>query len=123
MAVSDKSRKRIARRLKKILAEEDPATNNSAYSTIIMISTGTGHLCIDCLSIDGAPALDKKSAHHTVTCRHSGSFKDPAIITSCPICFKNIDNQHEPHSLLQMLLAGYGKSLFHQDLKAGLQGN
>lgn len=122
LAVSEKSRKRIARRLKRTLDGGDPTTDNSAYSTIIMLATGTGHLCIDCLSMDGAPALDKKSAHHLVTCRKSAHFKDPAILTSCPICFKNIDTQHEPHSLLQMVLVGYGKSLF-QVLKSALQGN
>lgn len=74
------------------------------------------------MSMDGAPALDKKSAHHTITCRNSANFKVPGIVEQCPVCFSNIDNQHEPHSLLQMALVGYGVSLF-QGLKPGLQGN
>ena len=117
-----RSRKIIIRRIRKLLVKEDTVTDSSPYSTIVMLATGTGLPCMECLSMDGAPALEKKSAHHTVTCRNSGSFKDLSIIMSCPICFKTIDNQHEPHAMLQMLLVGYGKSCF-QEYKFGLAVN
>ena len=108
---------RAAKRLRKSLELGEPIDANSPYATILMFALGAGIPCTDCLSMDVAPTLDKKSVPHTVACRTSGNFKGPS--TLCPICFSTVNNQHKPHSLLQMLLAGYGKSHL-QELKSEL---
>ena len=109
---------RKARAAKKIRNSlEETIDVNSPYATILMYATGAGLPCTECLSMDGAPALEKKSVQHMAACRTSGNFKAPS--TLCPICFSAVNNHHKPHSLLQMLLAGYGKSHL-QELKSEL---
>jgi hypothetical protein len=68
---------RAAKRIRKRL-EEPIIDVNAPYATILMYATGAGLPCTECLSMDGAPTLEKKSVQHMAACRTSGNFKVPS---------------------------------------------